>query len=261
MQVANPHRLIYREAVKKVVAKTLGLCLTLTPLLACGCMFNSGGDVDAVQPVSNLPRAGNVYILRGFMGVLSPGLDDLRQQCESDGVRAQVYENDQWREIADRLIARYRPDPRPEPLILIGHSFGADDAILISRRLAEASVEVDLLITLDPVLPEAVPVNVRRTINFYCPNGVTDFLPVFRGVDLKAADPSVALTNVDLNRDDPALAEQINHFTIGENQQMRSEVLKLVLDVCPPKADWLLMPSHPATNPTAVSSIHPWANP
>ncbi|MCC6423391.1 MAG: hypothetical protein IT447_07915 [Phycisphaerales bacterium] len=213
--------------------------------------------MDAVQPVSNLQRAGNVYILRGFMGVLSPGLYDLQSQCELDGVRTQVYENDQWREIADRLIARYRPDPHPEPLILIGHSFGADDAILISRRLADAGVGVDLLITLDPVLPDAVPVNVRRTINFYCPNGVTDFLPVFRGTDLKPADPSVALTNVDLNRDDPALAEEINHFNMGENQKMREEVIKLVLDTCPPKADWMKMRSQPATMPVAVALIHP----
>ena len=225
--------------------------------MAGGCIWSRGGDVDAVQPVSNLKRAGNVYILRGFMGVLSPGLDTLRHKCESDGVRANLYEGDQWADLADSMIARYRPDPRPEPLILIGHSFGADDAILVSRRLADAGIAVDLLISLDPVLPETVPDNVRRAINFYRPNGVTDFLPVFRGIALQPADPSVVLTNIDLRRENPALAERINHFNIGEDDQMQENVLQLVLSACPPRSEWMLKRSSPATSPASISLIHP----
>lgn len=253
---ANPHPLIYREDVKEPARLALALCLSVTPLMAGGCVWDRPGDVDAVQPVSNLQRAGNVYILRGFMGILSPGLDDLRHKCESDGVRAQVYENDQWEDLADRLIARYKTDSRPEPLILIGHSFGADDAILISRRLAGAGIAINLLITLDPVLPDAVPANVHQTINFYRPNGVTDFLPIFRGTAILPDAHAPAPINIDLCRDRPVLAGEINHFNIGENQQMQAEVLQLVLGACPPKADWLLMQGQPATMPAALGFVH-----
>lgn len=241
------------KAVKNPASTTLALCLLLVLLPAGGCFWTRPGDVDAVQPVSNLQRAGNVYILRGFMGILSPGLDELGQKCQSDGVRAVVYEDDQWQDLAGRLIARYRPDPRPEPLILIGHSFGADNAILIARQLAGTGISVDLLITLDPVLPENIPANVRRAINYYCPNGITDALPVFRGIAVQPDPDAPPPTNIDLRMTNPALADEINHFNIGENSQMQAEMIQLVLDTCPLKTDWLFKQPQPTTRPTSLT--------
>ena len=63
---------------------------------------------------------------------------------------ATAYREEQWGDLADALLAR-----PAQPLVLVGFSYGADDVILIARRLAEHGRPVDLLVTIDPVTPAA----------------------------------------------------------------------------------------------------------
>src|SRR5947207_872163 len=60
------------------------LILTLLPvlalLLATGCKSMTPGQLDWVQTQSDRPNAGNVYLLRGFIGIWSYGVDKMGEK-------------------------------------------------------------------------------------------------------------------------------------------------------------------------------------
>lgn len=116
-------------------------------------------------------------------------------------MRATVYQDDQWDQLAVTIRERYAGANRSEPLILIGHSFAADDVLRVSRELEQSGIPVDLVVTIDPVIPPKVPSNVRRCYNLYQSNGAWDKVPMFRGIPLNPSpDSNVQLENIDFRR-------------------------------------------------------------
>src|SRR5947207_4985287 len=103
--------------------------------VASGCSSMTPGDVARVQPLSDQPYAGNVYLLRGFIGIWSFGINDITKKINESGVRANVYQEGQWGEVCDAIIARYENSSDHEPLVIIGHSYGADDALKMAKKL------------------------------------------------------------------------------------------------------------------------------
>src|SRR6266571_8998783 len=90
-------------------------------LFACGCSAMTPGDVSRVQTTSDQPYAGNVYLLRGFIGIWSYGVDHIGQKINAAGVRASVFQEDQWQSVTDTIIQKYATALHHEPLVLIGH--------------------------------------------------------------------------------------------------------------------------------------------
>jgi pimeloyl-ACP methyl ester carboxylesterase len=193
---------------------------------------------------------GRVSVLRGFGDVFSVGMDKISTKLQEQGVISTVHHHDQWQEIAEQIIRERRSQdfPRsfyavppsvlvpPEPLVLIGHSWGAVDCVRIARKLAEYDIPVDLLVTVEAVTPPAVPGNVLRAWNIYKP-GPMDFLPWWRGVPLHAdSTDRPRLTQIDIPRDWPA----VDHWWLGhsdvENQPaVQDRIVDLVLSACPAK--------------------------
>jgi hypothetical protein len=207
-------------------------------LIAGGCTSMTPGRMENVRVDSDRPRAGNVYLLRGWIGIFSYGINELGEKLNKSGVRACVYQDDQWSALAEAIKQKYRSAKGAEPLVLIGHSFGADDVLRVSRELGQAGVAVDLVVTLDPVTPPDVPANVRRCYNIYQSNGAWDNVPAFRGVPLKAAE-GTELANVDIRKDRTDLLEPgTDHFNIEKKSKVHQEVLKQVLATCPPREQW-----------------------
>lgn len=198
------------------------------------------GSLDRVQAHSDRPLAGNVYLLRGFIGIWSYGIDHLGAKVDAAGIRASVYQEDQWSKLCDAIIATYKAERDHEPIVLIGHSYGADDTLRIARRLQEHDITVDLIVTLDPVTPPEVPANVRLCYNIYQSN-VLDAMPFFRGVPLKTETPEQAnLQNVNIRTDRRDLIEPgTDHFNIEKNERVHAEVLRKVQEFCPPRNAWL----------------------
>jgi len=200
------------------------------------------GNLQWVRTDSDKPRAGNAYLLRGFIGVFSEGIDSLTRKLNAAGIRASVFQDDQWYALARKLRQEYRRDPNHEPLILIGHSYGADDAIRVARELKKDRIQVDLLVTLDPVTPPPVPDNVKRCVNIYQSNGLWDLMPWLRGVPLVAeSDRSTQLVNCDVrtNRRD-LLDRDIDHFNIEKKPRIHNEVIASAMSVCPPREVYLM---------------------
>lgn len=214
--------------------------LMATLLHATGCAYIKRGSIDAVAPVTENQRVGNVYLVRGWIGIFSTGMDSLGEKIRDQGIQAEVFQGEQTRQLAQAIAKAYSGRGDAEPLVLIGHSYGADNVLRIARELEAANIQVDLLVTFDPVTPPPVPGNIRRLDNFFKPNGAMDNLPWLRGIPLKLdPDQSVVLANIDLVSDRPDLLEpNTNHFNIEKNQKLHAEVLRRLETVCPPRPVW-----------------------
>lgn len=224
--------------VSSVAVLVLMLIVLVVPSTGCTSSTRPG-DLSAVRVVGDREHTGNVYLLRGWIGIFSAGIDQLGQKIDHAGVRATVYQEAQWRALAERIADTYAavPASKREPLVLIGHSYGADGVLRIARRLQERGVEVDLLVTLDPVTPPKVPANVKLTYNLFQSNPLTDPLPFLRGIPLTPDDGNTRpVINADLRKDRlDLLAPGLDHFNIEKQPQVHADVLARVLKACPPR--------------------------
>ena len=212
-------------------AMTCARRLPAIPLLLAilGCARLPAGRTDALP---SAPRGGGVYLVRGYLDWYSTGMDRLADQLRAAGLPAAAFREEQWGDLADGLLAR--PD-RPGPLVLVGFSYGADDVILIARRLAEHGRPVDLLVTIDPVTPAAVPGNVRRCVDFYQPNGVWDAFPFLRGVPLQAEAGATEPANVNVRARPDLVEPDTSHATIAGNEKVHRAIIELVRQTCSPR--------------------------
>jgi hypothetical protein len=159
-----------------------------------------------------------VILLRGWFGVFSTGLDTLTDELKGLGIDAEVAGHLSWQnEIAE--ILRERAAGRTGPLILVGHSQGANNVIDMARALEPSHVTVDLLITLSPFMQNRVPANVVKAINYYQAPGWGQPLeaePGFHGT----------LINVNL-ADDPT----ISHIGIDKNSKTQTAIVREIAAV------------------------------
>lgn len=221
------------------IGGALGAAVILL-LSGVGCQGLTNGQREWVQPVSSAPRAGNVYLERGLIGVFSTGMDELAADINAAGVNAKVFQDLQDGDLAKWIIEKYRGVKNPEPLILIGHSYGADDVLTISHKLENAGIKVDMVVTVDATIPPTVPANVAVEYNYF-QSQPTDFIPMFRGIPLKQEKPGVGkLVNMDLRKDrTDLLIPGTNHINIDKNPRLHAEVVQKVLAICPPRAQWV----------------------
>ena len=153
-----------------------------------------------------------VILLRGWFGVFSTGLDTVTDELKGLGMNAEVAGHLSWQnEMAE--ILRERAAGRTGPLILVGHSQGANNVIDMARALEASHVTVDLLITLSPFMQNRVPANVVKAINYYQAPGWGQPLeaePAFHG----------ELINVNL-ADDPT----ISHIGIDKSTKIQTAIV------------------------------------
>ena len=212
--------------------------IALTGIAAlAGCKSMTPGKMQWVQPHSEAERVGNVYLVRGFVGIWSHGIDNLAEAINSAGVRAKVFQQSQSRALADAIAASYREAASREPLVLIGHSFGADDVVRIARRLGEENIRVDLLITIDPVVRQKVPVSVGVCHNIFMSPAV-EVVPLLRGVPLEPASVEVDnVRNLDVRTNRRDLHDgSTDHFNIEKKRAIHAEIVRLITEACPPRA-------------------------
>jgi hypothetical protein len=210
-------------------------------LLAGGCIGSmTPGKMQSVQTQSDAPRAGNVYLVRGFIGLFSFGIDRLTVKVNEAGIRAHVFQEDQYGRLGKQIAATYKSAKDPEPLILIGHSLGADAALKIARVLEKEGVTVDAVFSLDPTRPPKVPKNVKICYNFYQPS-VFDATGILRGIALQQdAGATGKLYNYNIRKERRDLLEwDTNHVNVDKNTKIHAEVIERLLELCPPRDAWV----------------------
>ena len=161
-------------------------------------------------------RPGQVYLYRGILNVFSLGMDQIAYKLQAAGVATSVSNHTMWSSEANDMIAKYRAGNR-EPIILMGHSAGADATISVARKLAQYNIPVALIVNFDPVAPDAVPNNVKQIVNYYVPAGWG------RAV---AADPRFKGKLANVNE-----SSTTNHFAIDKDDTLQRQAIARVLAV------------------------------
>jgi hypothetical protein len=202
------------------------LMLLGVALLAGGCATKpiDYSKVDADKP-------GTTFLFLGLWNVFSKGLDDVRDNLNEAGYHASSLPGPEWRSVGDQIIAMERRGELRRPLILGGHSLGADKALYLSEKLKRAGVTVDYVLLLDPTNPPTVTSNVQRCHNIYLSHRLTDWFPAFRGIAVETASRETELINFDVrSAKSGALSEiDFNHFDIETDPDIQALMTELIL--------------------------------
>jgi hypothetical protein len=220
------------------------LLFVLAPIFALtGCVDITGRSAAQLEPIrsaqgSRFAREGHVYCILGWLGLWSRGMDVIAQRVDAElGVQATSLANQEWTKLASFVRTEHESRRWSGPLILVGHSIGADDQVRVTKRLNAAHVPVDLLILIDPTDPPTIPPNVQHCVNIFKSQPVVDYVPIFRGVKVRAAEPNRTLVeNIDLRTTKVEFdTRAINHFNIAKIKGVQDMVLAEIAKDCPRK--------------------------
>jgi pimeloyl-ACP methyl ester carboxylesterase len=197
-----------------VVAVVLGLAAVVArPIESL-----AAGNVELVAAKAQ-PR-GSVYLFLGLLNVFSTGLDTLSDELKARGVPNTAMNYGGWMGAAADIEARWAKNrARTRPIVLVGHSFGADAAISMSAALAKKGIPVDLVVIFDATARQPIPANVRHLINYY---GATD------GVGKRLAGGKGfrgRLENINVDK----LNNAIGHLDIEKQSTFHRRVVREVL--------------------------------
>jgi fermentation-respiration switch protein FrsA (DUF1100 family) len=159
----------------------------------------------------NAQTSGHIYLLRGLAGIFSTGLDVLDERLIQRGYTATIHSHDSYEALAAEAVRLQKSGKGP--IIIIGHSLGADAAIFMAEKMKAAGAPVALAVTFGPTMNLVAPSNVSQVINYYTGNTLVTKGPGFKG----------AISNVNLNA-----APDINHLNIEKNSRLHASVISRI---------------------------------
>ncbi|HUC51347.1 MAG TPA: alpha/beta hydrolase [Xanthobacteraceae bacterium] len=158
-----------------------------------------------------------VYLLRGLLNVFSLGMDDLAAKLQADGIAATVTNHADADFVASRIVTTYNGGDHG-PIVLIGHSLGADAIVDVATTLAHYNIPVALLVLFDGTDQHLIPANVATAIN-YTKHFMISPIPGSR----------TAVSNVDLSGD-----AGIDHLNIDTTPSLQAQTVNYVLQAASP---------------------------
>lgn len=179
-------------------------------VLAAAMMFAGGASPSMAQ------SRAHVYLLRGLMNIFSLGMDTLATELDRRGVYTTVDNHADWQSLADGAAARYKAGTEG-PIILIGHSLGADAVMEMADYLGRKGVPVALVVPFDGTQSFYASPNVARVLNIT----QRDYAYMRRGAGFHGT-----LVNVDVSSD-----RSIDHLTIDKSPRLHARVIAEVLAI------------------------------
>ncbi len=185
----------------------------------------------------------HVIMLRGWFGVFSTGLDGLAGELAGKGIKAEVVGCDAWSSVAQELLQE-RAAGKVRPIVLVGHSQGANNIIEVARTLEAHDIPVDLIVTIAPFLARPIPKNIVHAIDYYQAPGW--------GSPLKGVDGfHGTLHNVNVFDDWTTL-----HITIDKSARIHNDIVREIVALSERKdkvAQKSRAPRHAAQHPQSIA--------
>jgi len=160
---------------------------------------------------------GDVFLLRGFADIFSRGLDEIGAKLNSKGINAEVIRHTSWRYAARKIINNQKKYGGV-PVVLIGHSLGANAVIRIAERLKRHKIMVQYLVTFEPTQTLEIPSNVGVAVNYYLSNSSMG-LPLNKARGSRGAFENRNMVDI----------EGIGHFNIEKQPLLQQTVIDRVL--------------------------------
>jgi hypothetical protein len=158
----------------------------------------------------------HVYLFRGLADIFSTGMDVLTDELNKRGVYATSHSHTDWKPLAAEAAANYKAG-KEGPIILIGHSLGADAVMEMADYLGDKGVPVALVMPFDGTQSFAAPGNVGRVVNFT----QRDYAYMRKGAGFRGT-----LVNVDVSSD-----PDIGHLNIDKSPRLHARAISEVLAV------------------------------
>jgi hypothetical protein len=203
--------------------------LTAIGILVVGMMLALGTGPSAAQ------SRAHVYLLRGLMNIFSLGMDTLCAQLNRNGVYATVHGYGEWQSLADRAAVDFKAG-KEGPIILIGHSLGADAVMEMAAYLGRKGIPVAMVVPFDGTQSFAASDNVARVLNLTQRN----YAYMRRGPGFHGT-----LANVDVSSD-----PNIDHINIDKSPRLHARVVSEVLAIT--GGHRLAAPSGPKPTPASA---------
>ena len=159
--------------------------------------------------------SAHVYLFRGLLNIFSLGMDELADKIRATGIPATVYNHTEWEEIAGQVVAGYK-NGNHAPIILIGHSLGADAVMFMAEYLGKRGVPVALVVPFDGTQTLVASGNIARVLNLT----QRDYAYVRRGFGFHGE-----LKNVDVS------GEGVDHINIDKSPRLHALVLSNIAAV------------------------------
>jgi len=216
-------------------------------VIAIGLLIGSGHPSAVAKELrkSGINPHYQVYLLKGLADVFSTGMDFLQAKLQARGIEGEVHSHAAWQSLAQTASAKWRGGLHG-PIIIIGHSLGADAAIAMAQRLGDAQVPVALLVTFSPVDSAPAMANVARAVNYFQSNSA------WHGQITRGAGFRGSLENIDL-----AQTPGITHFNIEKVDQFHAATISKVLSLVSPHTRTASRNSDAsAPQPTSISATN-----
>ena len=205
------------EAAQKSIGMTTLCRFDAIRVVAAVVMLALGSMPATAQSTAGTAQArAHVYLLRGLMNIFSLGMDSLAEELDKRGVHTTVSNHSEWQSLADQAASNYKAG-KEDPIILIGHSLGADAVMQMAAYLNRKKIPVALVVPFDGTGSFSTPANVGRLVNLtqrkyaYMRAG-----PGFHG----------SLANVDVSSD-----PSIDHINIDKSPRLHTRAISEVLAV------------------------------
>jgi len=161
--------------------------------------------------------SADVFLLRGFGNVFSRGLDQISVKLKKKGVKASVVHHGEWQSVLAKIILNRKKYGR-RPIVLIGHSLGANAILRIADKLKSKKITVQYMVTFAATNPMPVSSNVRKLTNYYFE---TDGWgkKVRKGRGFRGN-----LKNIDFSK-----SKTVGHFNIEKQPKLQRQVINNVI--------------------------------
>lgn len=154
-------------------------------------------------------KNGHVYLLRGLLNIFSLGMDDLGSKIQARGISASVHNHSEWQSLADNIAVQYKARQHG-PVVLVGHSLGADAVMFMAEYLGKKGVPVALVVPFDGTGSFAASSNVSQVYNLT----QRDYAHMRRGPGFRGQ-----LQNVDVS------GQGYGHIDIDKSPRLHALVL------------------------------------
>ena len=186
------------------------------------CLFLSGGLVSTAQANCadiRPTKPGEIYFMRGLANIFSLGLDAFAKEISDLGIENCVFNHTHWQAVVNDVVERGYKNEVSEPVIIVGHSLGANIAPKMATIIGRHNIPVAYVVMLDPVEPTFVGKNVEEIRNYYLPKRNDNTLHPLQ-------DFGGDLENVNVKR-----FGGFDHFNIDENRQLRDLMKSRIIDI------------------------------
>jgi acetyl esterase/lipase len=169
----------------------------------------------ALSITSNTAHAGgHVYALRGLINVFSYGMDEMVNKCKRRGIQASAHGHAEYHSLAAQAAALVKSGKGP--IIIVGHSYGANAAVFMAEEMRKLGAPVALLVLYGPTLdPLHTPSNVRSVMNYYQTSNAA-----WRAKAIPGAGFAGSINNINLDK-----ATDVTHFNIEKVGRLQDQAM------------------------------------